>query len=277
MPVMKVSFIEPYIELKPYIQSIWIVESPVGMSPSENNLAAPNGSPKLIFNFENSIVSVVDGKLQQSKEHCLYFVGTRDSAALLRTASGKTYCIGIEFYPHGAYPIFGIPMVEMTNCLFPADTIFSGYTRELCDVLPDLRSAKRAINLIQNQLAAMLKKRRLQNPIVEYCVGNLKANNGLIGISDLERKTGYSRRYLEMLFKDHVGFSPKVLAGIFRFQKFYRKWALGLPYDKIKDELYSYYYDQAHFAKEFRKLTGFSPQYFTRHISNEFGRRLAAH
>jgi hypothetical protein len=66
-----------------------------------------------------------------------------------------------------------------------------------------------------------------------------------------------------------------VLAGIFRFQKFYRKWAQGLPYGHLKAELYDYYYDQAHFTKEFKRMTGYSPLRFTREVSNEFGRRLS--
>jgi hypothetical protein len=49
-------------------------------------------------------------------------------------------------------------------------------------------------------------------------------------IRDLERKTGYTRRYLELLFDQHVGFPPKVIAGIFRFQKFYQLGTNELPH-----------------------------------------------
>jgi AraC-like DNA-binding protein len=79
---------------------------------------------------------------------------------------------------------------------------------------------------------------------------------------------------LDLLFNRHVGLSPKVLAAIYRFQKFYRKWAQGLTYDALKEELYDYYYDQAHFTKEFKRMTGYSPQKFTLQISNEFGRLI---
>jgi len=93
-------------------------------------------------------------------------------------------------------------------------------------------------------------------------------------MKELERKTGYTRRYLDLLFKQHVGLSPKVLARIFRFQKFYQKWAQGLSYDIIMNQLYDHYYDQAHFSKEFKRMTGHSPQAFMVEVSNEFGRRL---
>ena len=56
-------------------------------------------------------------------------------------------------------------------------------------------------------------------------------------------------------------------------QKFYRKWAEGQSFDLLKNDLYEYYYDQSHFTKEFRKMTGYSPRKFSLEVSNEFGRR----
>jgi methylphosphotriester-DNA--protein-cysteine methyltransferase len=94
-------------------------------------------------------------------------------------------------------------------------------------------------------------------------------------IKQLEQKTGYTRRYLNLLFRQHVGLSPKDLAEVFRFQRFYQKWAQGLSYDFLKNELYDYYYDQAHFWKECKKMTGYSPRELMISVSNEFGRRLA--
>ena len=274
---MKFSFVEPLSELKPYVQSIWIVESPVGLPPSQNNLAAPNGCPKLIFNYQNSIVSTVEGKLSKSKEHELYFVGTRECPTFVHTKPGKTCCIGIEFYPQGAYPFFRIPMSELTNQLLPAELLLSSLDREFIKALPELKGASEAVEHIQNQLVKFIGSRQPKSLLVDYCVNSLRESDGLIAVSDLERMTGYTRRYLEILFRDHVGFSPKVLAGIFRFQKFYRAWAQKKPYEEIEDELYDYYYDQAHFVKNFKRLTGFSPQQFTTKVSNEFGRQLLLH
>jgi hypothetical protein len=42
----------------------------------------------------------------------------------------------------------------------------------------------------------------------------------------------------------------------------------------LKGEFYDDYYDEAHFCKEFKRMTGFSPRQFTLAVTNEFGRRL---
>ena len=68
---MKLSFIEPRIELKPYIQSIWVFESQVGLPVSDISLAAPNGCPKLIVNCENSLISTAQGRAHVSPEQSL--------------------------------------------------------------------------------------------------------------------------------------------------------------------------------------------------------------
>ena len=271
---MKLSFVRPRPELAPHIESLWVFESALGMPAEQQSLAAPNGCPKLIFLYGNSLVSTVHGRVQHSREG-LYFVGSRDCPALLRSSAQRIGFIGVEFFPQGAYPCFGIPMSDTANRLFEAETLFDRWGRQTTEKLLNLATTEQKVACIQDELGLLLRKRRDRNPLVEFCVKTLKSADGRLAMNELERQTGYTRRYLELLFQQRVGFPPKVLAGIFRFQKFYRKWALGHSYNALKRELYADYYDEAHFCKEFKRMTGYSPRQFTRDVSNEFGRRLA--
>lgn len=274
---MKISFVTPRAELRRYIESFWVLESPDGLPWAAESIAAPNGCAKLIIPYHNAIVSEADGRVQTTRPNRLNFVGNRRTVTRLRTSPHKTAFIAIEFRPHGAFPIFGVPMSETSNRLWETDDVFGPWSRDAQEMINNVDHANNKVACIEGQLIRLLRQNRCDSRIVEYCVGTLRSVDGRMSIRELERRTGYSRRYLDQLFQQHVGLSPKGLAEIFRFQRFYRQWAAGVPFDLLKAELYDHYYDQSHFTREFNRMTGHPPQAFMRSVSNEFGRRLASH
>src|SRR5262245_44640113 len=271
---MKISFVTPRPELQPYIASFWVLESPTGLAAATDSIAAPNGCSKRIVPCENSIVSVANGRTQISHVQQIYFVGNRDSATHIRSSAQRTSFIAIEFHPQGAFQVFGVPMSETSNQLCESDCVFGQWSHTLREELTNLERMDQKVAYLQDRLTLLLRKNRRKAGIVDYCVGALRSADGRIPIRELQQYTGYSRRYIDRLFDQHVGLSPKVMSEIFRFQRFYRKWAEGLSFDLMKAELYDHYYDQAHFSREFRRMTGHTPQRFVRDVSNEFGRRL---
>jgi AraC-like DNA-binding protein len=246
----------------------------MGLPASDRSIVTPNGCAKLIIPCDNAIESVADGRRQVSHEHQMYFVGNRDSSTRLRTSPRNTTFITMEFTPQGAFSIFGVPMSETCNRLCEADAVFGRWSRETCERIDALPSMPQKVAFIQDQLLGLPRVHERRNGTIDACVSAIRLADGRIAIRDLQRETGYSWRYIDRLFKEYVGLPPKVLAGIFRFQRFYRKWATTDSFDRLKEELYDFYYDQAHFSREFRRMTGHAPQQFVRHVPNEFGRRL---
>jgi AraC-like DNA-binding protein len=271
---MKISFVQPRPELQQLIESLWVFESPSGMPATDTSMAAPNGCPKLVIPYENSLVATWEGRDHLTREQGLYLVGHIDTSVFLRSEVRKTGNIVVEFAPHGAYPFFGIPMHETANGLHEADVVFGKWGRDIRETLRNLEAVGQKVAFIQEQLARLLRNKPRDNGLVHFCVESLKNRDGRITIRELEQRTGYSRRYLDLLFQKHAGLSPKALARIFRFQKFYRKWAQGSPYEVLKREYGDDYYDQAHFTKEFKRMTGFSPRQYAYEVPNEFGRRI---
>ncbi len=84
-----------------------------------------------------------------------------------------------------------------------------------------------------------------------------------------------TKRYLDRLFQEHVGVSPKLLASILRFQEVYQGWMQDRSPTFFRDQWPASYYDQSHFIKEFKRFTGFTPQQYTAFV-NEFGRAFSA-
>ncbi|HJZ76898.1 MAG TPA: DUF6597 domain-containing transcriptional factor [Vicinamibacterales bacterium] len=279
---MTLTFVRPTRELTPYIDAIWVFESAIGLPADENNGAPPNGCSKLTFAYGSSFDSIANGRAMTRPERRLNFVGTRDDGISLHSDRRPMGCIGIEFRPHGAFPVFGIPMGETVNFLGDADSVLGTWAREVEEVLNTQHSVDQRVASLQERITRQLRSNRLNargrkqerhHELVAYCVRALESTHGRLTIRELERRSGYSRRYLELLFKQHVGLSPKVLAGIMRFQRFYRGWAQGLSFDVVRDDLYEYFYDQSHFIREFQRITGHPPGEYFQYGRNEFGQR----
>jgi AraC-like DNA-binding protein len=271
---MKLSILEPHAELKPYVQSIWLFESEHGLPMSDVSMAAPNGCPKLVINIENSLISSARGRALETREQSISFVGVRSLPVMLSTPAGRTSFVGIEFFPSAVFPFFGIPMDELADRLFPAADISRLLNRSFADKVWNQEGIPAKIDLVQQQLVEALRRGQPRNRLVEYCVEYLRNTNGAAPMSDLENNTGYGKRALEILFKKYVGISPKALAGIFRFQWFYKRIARGQSYETLKEDVYELFYDQSHFTNEFRKMTGFPPKHYALNIRNEFGRMV---
>lgn len=70
---------------------------------------------------------------------------------------------------------------------------------------------------------------------------------------------GMSLRQLERKFEQLVGLSPKQLARIIRFQSVFRSAGCTPAPAWAEVALDCGYYDQAHFIREFKQLSGQSP------------------
>ena len=64
-------------------------------------------------------------------------------------------------------------------------------------------------------------KQQAEDSIFEYCVAKITLLKGKITVKELEKKTGYSSRWLNMKFIDKLGVSPKNLSSIIRFNQYY--------------------------------------------------------
>lgn len=97
--------------------------------------------------------------------------------------------------------------------------------------------------------------------IIVQIAGIILNKKGCVTIADIAEQTGYNQRYLDRVFKDSLGVSMKKYAGIIRIQKAIYYLQNNLTYE-IYDRLG--YYDQAHFIKDFKKNTSFTPNQFER-------------
>ena len=268
---MRLQNIEPHPLLKAYIHKMWLFESDGKMPADDLKLVVPNGNIKLSVAFRNGIVASVNGKLFTSKEHNISLTGLIDVPVILDVDEDvATGTIVVEFSPGGAYRFFHIPLNEIKNQIHPLTDILGTVAKQLEQQISNVESVKGKVALLQQFLLKQLSLQQ-EDPIFEYCISKIIASKGKITITELEKKTGYSSRWLNIKFKDNLGVSPKNLSSIVRFNQYYNAAANNAELTFMKNEFYDFYYDQSHFLKEFKRFTGLSHSGFE-YTTNDFGK-----
>lgn len=261
----------PRPELARYIDTMWLFESDLGVPIEDSRIIAPNGKAKIIYPYRNGLSTTFNSLTQHHKEQDVYFIGIWDKPLRLSSQTNATGTIGIELTPNGLHRFASISFSEISNAIFSFRDIYGAKGAHLIETLSNTEVPESKADVLQAFLVNIVNNIERHNLLIDNTVKLIHTSSGLIDIASLEKKTGYSKRYLDLLFRDHLGISPKTLSNIVRFQSFYKAWANSKAGDFYKDILNDQYYDQAHFIKEFKRFTGYSPRQYAKE-RNEFGR-----
>lgn len=268
---INIQHIEPTLPLRPIVAKLCIFQSTGKMTDADTKLVVPNGMAKLIIPFRNGLVGRYDNWLCSSKESSITLVGLSDLPATVDIESDSPHgSIIVEFTPAGAYRLFNLRQAELKNRIYLLEEIFGKPARDLQERIANVVDVFGKLQIVQDYLTALLLGSE-QDPILDYCLQYIRSSNGLVTVAQLEKKTGYSSRWLHEKFSEKVGLSPKTLSSVIRFMHFYTEWAKNPTSRFYQNNIYDYFHDQAHFIKNFKRFTGLTPDKF-RKSNNEFGR-----
>jgi AraC-like DNA-binding protein len=259
MTAFRFSPVTPHPLLRPYIAKMYVFESSGRLPNLDRKLIVPNANLKLTLTCRNGIVANIAGKFFIQGENKLSLTGLIDSPVILDPQEDMQTCtIIIEFNPLGAYRLFHLSYGEVKNQIVEMADLTSNIAVELQSQLAEAASLNLKLQLLQNFLIKRLEKAD-PDSIYDYCVNRIFESKGLISVARLEKETGYSARWLNRKFSEHLGTGPKNLSEIIRFKQFYQVYSTGVKLQSLKDHIYHYYYDQSHFLRAFKRFTGFTP------------------
>jgi len=249
----------PHPLLRPYIAKMWVFESSGRLPALDRKLIVPNANFKLAFTSRNGLMANVGGKTFIQKENELSFTGLVDSPVMLDPHEDtQTDTIVIEFNPIGAYRLFHLSYADVRNQIIGMTDLIGNPVKGFQLQLAEAGALDLKLKLLQNFLIKQLAK-ATPDPIYDYCINLISDSKGLISVTDLEKKTGYSSRWLHRKFSEHLGTGPKNLSEILRFKQCYQAYSTGVNLQGLKDHIYHYYYDQSHFLRAFKRFTGSTP------------------
>ena len=234
----------PSAPLNHWIQTFWQLNVPDGHYEYRS---IPDNCVDLIVNLDNP------GDM---------FIITPFSSSIVFTMTGPISYFGIRFRILGHQGLISAPLGQWNNPrhqIHASEILPQNIFSEIYDGIALQTDFESLCSYISNILIGTLKPgkidKRLQHYIL-YCQHNISSS---IPLTDNHcSKFGISARQLRRLTHNHLGLAPKEFASVLRFQH-----TLKIMNTLAHTPEWSrHYYDQSHFNREFKSMSGMTPSEF---------------
>jgi len=203
----------------------------------------------------------------------LIVAGPSTSAALSTIPRGGS-AVGVRFRVGAAGSALGVPARELLDRYYALDDVWGTEGAELAERLAAAPSLDAAAAELCAAVARRLPPPDAIDPLVRAAA--LGATRPRTTVERLGAGLGIGERQLRRRFDEAVGYGPKTLQRVLRFQRF-----LALARDAAAADLAALafeagYADQAHLTRECTRLAGLPPAALLASGAGPGGERLAA-
>ena len=185
------------------------------------------------------------------------------------TLTGAGWASGVMLQPAAGRLVLGKDVSVVTDRFIEASEVIGGSivdaVRAAMDDPTDPRCRRASADLLEGALRGWLpvdEEGLLVNAIVEAA----ESEPGLTHVAQLCERFGVSERSLQRLLRRRLGLSPKWLIQRRRLHEASERLRAG-PGDLAGVAHDLGYADQAHFTRDFRRVTGMTPGSFARRFS----------
>jgi AraC-like DNA-binding protein len=229
-------------------------------------LQPPNGDAVIILGFGDPLYTIdsrLPGECGRERHHS-FISGTWDAHVVTESPGGIGGGVQIDLTPIGAHLFSGLPANLLANRVIELDELFGADARELCERLRCAPTWEARFELLDAVFTARIAAARAPARATVWAWQRLYETRGLMPIGALADEVGYSRKHLAAQFRQHVGLPPKVVARVLRFGTALERLREPAPVNWADLAFECGYYDQAHFARDFRQFAGATPAEFLR-------------
>jgi AraC-like DNA-binding protein len=253
-----------YLEYKPgpplarHIRSLWYASTPQPVHRLERVL--PTGRVQVIVNLARDYMTDhPEGRPGYPVSPALV-IGARSIYELI-DAADMAGLIGIVFEPGGFSAFAGDAVDLFSNRNWALEDLWGSSAGDLRDRLRELVSPQARLRcfegfLIERFATKLARRDGLRFAALEFALDRFARAPGLATVREVSRSTGWTERRFSQVFREEVGFSPKVWCRIQRFQRAVERLHAGVEVPWAQLALDCGFYDQSHFANEFRAFSG---------------------
>ncbi|MGA9670144.1 MAG: AraC family transcriptional regulator [Terracidiphilus sp.] len=243
----------PVAPLNRCIRMLWYAQ--VLNSPHRHERVLPTGRVQVILNLACDFLhDCPDGQPARVVPPSL-IVGARSNYEIVDTAD-MADLIGIIFDPGGFAPFVSDSVHLFSNHSIDLEDVWGTPVRALRDRLREFPSPQARLRALEQFLLQRFARRLSRHDIVDYALDRFQRMPCVSTVREVARSTGWSERRFSQVFREQVGLSPKAWMRIQRFQRAVAQLHAGIDIPWSEMALDCGYYDQSHFANEFRAFSG---------------------
>lgn len=247
---------KPHVLLTPYIECYWQADADLPPFREVESLI-PDGTIELMFNFGDDYHEVTDrGKERIKGSH---IIGIRRKALRISQSSNQ-HIFSVRFRPGGVHAFFANPMHLFANGFWDMHHLLGNRYAELEERLYRADTTAR-IRMMDDFFLHKLRNSLAADTLAAACSAWM-AGHPAASIADVCRLFNTHYKALERSFRTVIGLSPVELTKIRRFNR-----AIVEIYSMRAANLTQVghacgYFDQSHFIREFKQLSGLTPRNF---------------
>jgi AraC-like DNA-binding protein len=179
-----------------------------------------------------------------------------------RFNSNNFLLIQVVFKPGGLYRLTNIPSNYLTNQYIDAETVFSKEIKYVNEKIDECKSYIDMIKVVEAFFLNEIKHNICEIHPLDIATTKL-FNSDLIPNVDILAKMAFqSTRNFERHFKQRMGASPKYFLKVMRFENAFRMKNKNPELDWFSIAISCGYYDYQHLVKDYKDLTGLTPNQF---------------
>jgi AraC-like DNA-binding protein len=164
--------------------------------------------------------------------------------------------IGVTFHPGGFAPFACDAADLFSNRNVSLSDVWGTKAGRLRERLFEAPSACAKLEILEDFLVESFAARLTCNAIVDFALTRFAQTSLVSTVNEVALETGWSVRRFSQIFREQVGVTPKTWCRIQRFQRAVRQLYAGAEIPWAEMAVECGYYDQSHFANEFRAFSG---------------------
>jgi AraC-like DNA-binding protein len=194
-------------------------------------------------------------------------IGARSVYEIVDT-SDMADLIGMVFTPSGFSPFASDASHLFSNQSVALSDVWETCATTLRDRLRELPTPAARLLHLERFLAErfspqLTRKSQPYSTQINFALRSFFEFPHIATVRETARRIGWSERRFSQVFREEVGLSPKVWCRVQRFQRAVRQLHAGADIRWAELALDCGYYDQSHFANEFRAFSGVDATTYT--------------